>query len=97
VVSIPFNALRVTEKDSKRYLVMDTTKDALMSAPSYQYDKTKGTVGARKGVMARHYTGRLDPFAHNGLGSLSLCSEARRVRACVSKARFSWADSLAAA
>jgi hypothetical protein len=41
-VSVPFNALRVTEKDSRRYLVMDTTKDALMSAPGYQYDKTKG-------------------------------------------------------
>jgi sporulation protein YlmC with PRC-barrel domain len=41
-VSVPFNALRVTEKDGKRSLVMDTTKDALMSAPGYQYDKTKG-------------------------------------------------------
>jgi sporulation protein YlmC with PRC-barrel domain len=40
-VSVPFNALRVTEKDSKRYLVMDTTKDALTSAPGYQYDKSK--------------------------------------------------------
>jgi len=40
-VSVPFNALRVTEKDGKRYLVMETTKDALMSAPGYQYDKTK--------------------------------------------------------
>ena len=41
-VSVPFNALRMIEKDGKRYLVMDTTKDALMSAPGYQYDKTKG-------------------------------------------------------
>ena len=41
-VSVPFNALRVTEKDGKRSLVIDTTKDALMSAPGYQYDKTKG-------------------------------------------------------
>jgi sporulation protein YlmC with PRC-barrel domain len=41
-VSVPFNALRMTEKDSKRYLVMDTTKDTLMSAPGYQYDSTKG-------------------------------------------------------
>jgi sporulation protein YlmC with PRC-barrel domain len=40
-VSVPFNALRMTEKDGKRYLVMDMTKDALMSAPGYQYDKTK--------------------------------------------------------
>jgi putative membrane protein len=41
-VSIPFDALRMTEKDGKRYLVMDTTKEALTSAPGYQYDKTKG-------------------------------------------------------
>ena len=41
-VSVPFNALRMTEKDGKRYLVMDTTKDALTSAPGYQYDKTTG-------------------------------------------------------
>jgi len=41
-VSVPFNALRITEKDGKRYLVMDTTKDALISAPGYQYDKTTG-------------------------------------------------------
>jgi sporulation protein YlmC with PRC-barrel domain len=41
-VSVPFNALRMTEKEGKRYLVMDTTKDALMSAPGYQYDRTKG-------------------------------------------------------
>jgi len=41
-VSVPFNALRMTEKDGKRYLVMDTTKDALMSAPGFQYDRTKG-------------------------------------------------------
>jgi sporulation protein YlmC with PRC-barrel domain len=41
-VSVPFNALHMTEKDSKEYLVMDTTKEALTSAPGYQYDKTKG-------------------------------------------------------
>jgi sporulation protein YlmC with PRC-barrel domain len=41
-VSVPFSALRMTEKADKRYLVMDTTKDALMSAPGYQYDGTKG-------------------------------------------------------
>jgi sporulation protein YlmC with PRC-barrel domain len=35
-VSVPFNALRMTEKDGKRYLVMDTTKDALISAPRPQ-------------------------------------------------------------
>jgi sporulation protein YlmC with PRC-barrel domain len=41
-VAVPFNAMRVTEKDGKRYLVMDTTKDALQSAPGYTYDRNKG-------------------------------------------------------
>ena len=41
-VGVPFNALRTTDKEGKRYLVMDTPKDALTSAPGYQYDKTKG-------------------------------------------------------
>jgi sporulation protein YlmC with PRC-barrel domain len=40
-VSVAFDALRVTEKEGKRYLVMDTTKDALMTAPGYQYNETK--------------------------------------------------------
>ena len=41
-VAVPFNAIRVTEKDGKRYLVMDTTKEALQSARGYTYDRTKG-------------------------------------------------------
>jgi hypothetical protein len=41
-VAVPFNAIHMTEKDGKRYLVMDTTKEALQSAPSYTYDRTKG-------------------------------------------------------
>ena len=41
-VAVPFNAIRITEKDSKRYLVMDTTKEALQSAKSYTYDRNKG-------------------------------------------------------
>jgi sporulation protein YlmC with PRC-barrel domain len=41
-VSVPFNSLHVTEKETKRYLVIDATKDALMSAPGYQYDKATG-------------------------------------------------------
>ena len=41
-VAVPFNAIRVTEKNGKRYLVVDTTKEALQSAPSYTYDRTKG-------------------------------------------------------
>jgi sporulation protein YlmC with PRC-barrel domain len=38
-VSVPFDALRVTEKEGKRYLVIDATKEALTSAPGYQYDR----------------------------------------------------------
>jgi hypothetical protein len=41
-VSVPFNALDTKEKDGKRYLVIETTKDALMSAPGYQYDTATG-------------------------------------------------------
>jgi sporulation protein YlmC with PRC-barrel domain len=39
-VSVPFNALQVSEKNGKHYLVMDTTKEALTSAPGYRYDST---------------------------------------------------------
>jgi sporulation protein YlmC with PRC-barrel domain len=41
-VAVPFNTIRVTEKDGKRYLVMDTTKEALQSAKGYTYDRNKG-------------------------------------------------------
>ena len=41
-VSVPFNALQVTEKNGKRYLVIDTTKEALTSAPGYRYDSATG-------------------------------------------------------
>jgi sporulation protein YlmC with PRC-barrel domain len=34
-VAVPFNALKLTEKNGKRYLVMDTTKEALNSARLY--------------------------------------------------------------
>jgi sporulation protein YlmC with PRC-barrel domain len=40
-VAVPFNAIRLTEKDSKRYLTMDTTKEALQAATGYTYDRTK--------------------------------------------------------
>ena len=40
-VAVPFNALKLTEKNGKRYLVMDTTKEALNSAPGYTFDRTK--------------------------------------------------------
>ena len=40
-VAVPFQALKVTEKDGKRYLVLDTTKEALQTAPGYTYDHSK--------------------------------------------------------
>jgi sporulation protein YlmC with PRC-barrel domain len=41
-VAVPFNALKVAEKNGDRYLVMNTSKEALQSAPGYTFDKTKG-------------------------------------------------------
>ena len=41
-VAVPFNALKLAEKDGDRYLVMNTTKEALEKAPGYSYDRTKG-------------------------------------------------------
>jgi len=40
-VAVPFQALKVAEKDGKRYLVLDTTKEALQDAPGYTYDNSK--------------------------------------------------------
>jgi sporulation protein YlmC with PRC-barrel domain len=40
-VAVPFQALKVAEKDGKRYLVLDTTKEALQTAPGYSYDHGK--------------------------------------------------------
>jgi hypothetical protein len=41
-VAVPFNALKVAEKNGDRYLVMNATKEALESAPGYIFDKAKG-------------------------------------------------------
>jgi sporulation protein YlmC with PRC-barrel domain len=41
-VAVSFNALKLTkEEDGDKYLVMNTTKEALESAPGYTYDQTK--------------------------------------------------------
>src|SRR6267143_2676258 len=40
-VAIPFSALHASEKNNKWYLVLNTTKDALKTAPGFMYDKTK--------------------------------------------------------
>ena len=42
-VAVPFNALKLTEKNGKRYLVMDTTTEALNSAPGYTFDRTRSS------------------------------------------------------
>jgi hypothetical protein len=41
ILAVPFTALKITEKDGRRYLVMDTTKDALEKAPGYAFDRSK--------------------------------------------------------
>jgi len=37
-VAAPFHAIHTTMKDNKWWLVMNTTKDALKTAPGYKYD-----------------------------------------------------------
>ena len=39
-VAVPFNALKLTDKNGKRYLVLNTTKEALKSAPGYTFDRS---------------------------------------------------------
>jgi sporulation protein YlmC with PRC-barrel domain len=41
-VAVPFNDIRLSEKDGKRYLAIDTTKEALQTATGYTYDRNKG-------------------------------------------------------
>ena len=38
-VAAPFQAIHATMKDNKWWLLMNTTKDALKTAPGYKYDK----------------------------------------------------------
>jgi sporulation protein YlmC with PRC-barrel domain len=42
-VAAPFRAIHATMKDNKLWLVMNTTKDALKTAPRYKYDKSSTT------------------------------------------------------
>ena len=42
-VAIPFSAVHAYEKNDKWYLSLNTTKDALKTAPGFTYDKTKTT------------------------------------------------------
>ena len=40
-VAVPFDAVHATEKNSKWYLTMNATKEALKAAPGYKYDKAR--------------------------------------------------------
>ena len=40
-VAVPFSSIRSSEKNIKWYLVLNTTKEALKSAPGFTYDKTR--------------------------------------------------------
>ena len=40
-VAVPFSSVRASEKNNKWYLVLNTTKEALKSAPGFTYDKTR--------------------------------------------------------
>jgi len=41
-VAVQFDALKQTTKNNKVYLVLNTTKDALKSAPGFKYDRSAG-------------------------------------------------------
>ena len=40
-VAVPFSSVRASEKNNKWYLVLNTTKEALKTAPGFTYDKAK--------------------------------------------------------
>jgi sporulation protein YlmC with PRC-barrel domain len=40
-VAVPFSAVKQTTKNNKTYLTIDTTKDALKSAPGFKYDNDR--------------------------------------------------------
>jgi sporulation protein YlmC with PRC-barrel domain len=42
-VAVPFSSVKQTMKDGKAYLTLDTTKDALQSAPGFKYDRSAMT------------------------------------------------------
>jgi len=53
-VAVGFNAIQKTVKDNKIYLTMNTTKDALKSAPGFRYDRQQTTwVPDKSGNMSQ--------------------------------------------
>jgi sporulation protein YlmC with PRC-barrel domain len=49
-VAIPFEALTVSQKNNQRHLTLNTTKDALKSAPGFTYDRATATWVSDKSV-----------------------------------------------
>jgi sporulation protein YlmC with PRC-barrel domain len=49
-VAIPFDALTVSRKNNQRRLTLNTTKDALKSAPGFTYDRATATWVSDKSV-----------------------------------------------
>ena len=47
-VAVDFSAIKRTTKDNSIYLTMNTTKNALQSAPGFKYDKRHDDLGARQ-------------------------------------------------
>ena len=39
-VAVPFDSLKVVEKNNRKYLAMDATKESLETAPGYTWDIT---------------------------------------------------------
>jgi sporulation protein YlmC with PRC-barrel domain len=39
-VAVPYSSVQATNRDNKMHLVINTTKDALMAAPHFDYDRT---------------------------------------------------------
>jgi sporulation protein YlmC with PRC-barrel domain len=42
-VALPFSAVSITDKNGRRYLMADETKDGLKGAPGFKYDGGKAT------------------------------------------------------
>lgn len=42
-VAVPFSAVHATQRNGKWWLTMNTTKDAMKTAPGFKYDKAKAT------------------------------------------------------
>ena len=57
-VAVPFKALRMKEKDAKRYLVVNASKEALEGATSFSYDRDK-----RRWLAASKETREANGFA----------------------------------